>query len=135
MSNKKTKSKAKKSQAKKNTKKSSDTAFISAVILTFLSLIFSVFCYFPPSATGVIGDILHTKILLGLFSGTMYLIPIILIGLTVYIFKFKDLNRMLKKAALSRWFHCPKAYAYLLCLGAFFIFFILFHLCKPSITI
>ncbi len=101
MSNKKTKSKAKKSQAKKNTKKSSDTAFISAVILTFLSLIFSVFCYFPPSATGVIGDILHTRILLGLFSGTMYLIPIILIGLTVYIFKFKDLNRMLKKAALS----------------------------------
>ena len=104
MSDKKTKkrisanSKNTKNPKKNSTKtQSQDRVFKIAVIMILLTILFAIFCYFPVWATGILGDIIHTKILSGLFSTTMLFIPIISLGLTIYIFKVKDINRMLKK--------------------------------------
>ncbi len=99
MANKKTKKKSSspKKNAKKTKKNSSENTFWVAVLSALFTVLFTIFCYFPSSATGVIGEIIRTKLLLGLFANTMYLIPIISFGLSVYIFKFKDTARMAKK--------------------------------------
>ena len=105
MPNKKTKKRtsSKKSSKKKSSKNSAasqQAVFGAALVMVLITILFTIFCYFPVSATGVIGEVIRSKVLLGLFSTTMYLIPVICLGLTIYIFKVKDLKRMLKKLAL-----------------------------------
>ncbi len=78
-----------------------EKTFWTAISLGLATILFSIFCYFPPAITGLLGKVIHTNILLGLFSSTMYLIPVILLGLTIYLFKVKDIGRMLKKAGFS----------------------------------
>ncbi len=100
----------KKRTTKKTTKKppqrrkgmtQAEKTFWTAISLSLATVLFSIFCYFPPEMTGILGNVIHTNILLGLFSITMYLIPIILLGLSIYLFKVKDIGRMLKKAGFS----------------------------------
>ena len=101
----------KKRTTKKTTKKTpqrkqkrmtqAEKTFWTAISLALATVLFSIFCYFPPKMTGLLGNVIHTNILLGLFSITMYLIPVILLGLTIYLFKVKDIGRMLKKAGFS----------------------------------
>ena len=100
----------KKRTTKKTTKKppqrrkgmtQAEKTFWTAISLSLATVLFSIFCYFPPEMTGILGKVIHKNILLGLFSITMYLIPIILLGLTIYLFKVKDIGRMLKKAGFS----------------------------------
>lgn len=86
----------KNTKGKKYTKKKSDSndkAFLTALLMAFLTLLFSVFCYMPTDATGVVGEIIHDYVFLGLFASTMYFIPPITLGLTIYLFKVKDVRR------------------------------------------
>ena len=95
------KSTNRKPQTRKTKMTQAEKTFWTAISLGLSTILFSIFCYFPPSMTGALGKVIHTNILLGLFSSTMYLIPVILLGLTIYLFKVKDIARMLKKAGFS----------------------------------
>lgn len=88
-------------QRKQKRMTQAEKTFWTAISLALATVLFSIFCYFPPKMTGLLGNVIHTNILLGLFSITMYLIPVILLGLTIYTFKVKDIGRMLKKAGFS----------------------------------
>ncbi len=85
---------------KKKQQKSQDYTFGVAVVMVLVTIIFSIFCYFPFSA-GILGEFIREYILLGLFSTSAFFIPVISLGLTIYTFKVKDLNRMVKKLGLS----------------------------------
>lgn len=85
---------------KKKQQESSEKVFAIVLLMAFLTLIFSAFCYLPTDATGVLGEIIHDYVFLGLFSSTMIFIPIIALGLTIYIFKVKDSRRFFIKLGL-----------------------------------
>ncbi len=93
----------KKDTGKKYTSKKQEPkerVFAIALLMAFLTLIFSAFCYLPTDATGVLGEIIHDYVFLGLFSSTMIFIPIITLGLTIYIFRVKDSKRFFIKLSL-----------------------------------
>jgi len=85
-------------QKKKNPK---EKVFWTAMIMVLVTFLFFTFCYFSPTKTGTLGNKIHTEFLLGFFANTMYLFPFLLLGLTIYVFKTKDLVRLSIKAALS----------------------------------
>ena len=89
--------KSKKKQQQKNDEK----VFWVAISMALATVLFTFFCYFPAENIGFIGDFIKTSFLLGFFSNTMYFIPPILLGLTIYIFKTKDLKLFTKKAIFS----------------------------------
>ncbi len=93
------KARAKSQPARKTNPK--EKAFAVAILMAFLTLLFTAFCYLPTSATGILGELIHDYVFLGLFSSTMYFIPVITLGLTIYLFKVKDLKRFLIKLGLS----------------------------------
>lgn len=92
-------SKAKKTQKKKINPE--EKVFWTAMFMALFTILFAIFCYFPVSATGTLGEVIHTDFLLGFFSKTMYLLPLFMLGVTVYIFKTKDLHRFAVKSALA----------------------------------
>ena len=86
---------------KKQQQKNNEQVFWVAISMALATVLFTFFCYFPAENIGFIGDFIKSSFLLGFFSGTMYFLPPILLGLTIYIFKTKDLTRFIKKAVFS----------------------------------
>ncbi len=84
----------------KKTEQNSDRTFAVALLMSLLTVLFAIFCYLPTYATGRLGEILHDYVFLGLFSSAMYFIPAISLGLTIYIFKKKDLRRFMIKLSM-----------------------------------
>jgi len=94
-----TKRPVKKQTERRPVKKTQSYAFIKAgVWLLLISVLLGIFTYIPTTAPVAV---FIRNSMLGLFSRTAYLVPLVLFALGIYVFKVKRTNKLILKICLS----------------------------------